>query len=555
MLSHVFRAALIQHCDTELGSALARRVTRGARRADVGARNAAPGYATFPYAATKFAAHTRCDGEPHVVRFGERFRGFIKGSRTKRVTVLAGGALVASLVARDNQACPSQLMEERTAASATAPSTDATPATTVAATASAPAPPATSAEVLTASVAPPGTATDETVETGKKAGPGRPAAPSPAAAPVRQNPFGAVLPAASEAEAMSETLDVQREKLLSHMQSELALSPPQLARVREVFAASSILSQGNPRISLHPIGRAECRAALADRPLRPGDDSCGAPHMAALYDRAEDGPESARACIDQFEFPNIPCEYPVVHVSAREAAQLCEAVGKRLCDAHEWEGACAGALDTPEREYAWGKRPPAMRRHAQRRAHAASGRTARRRTTRCAPPTSYKTPGLPRRRLQLVRLEHLPRRRLPRLREPLRRLRPARQRRRAHELAARREELTQRGGAGETEMKGSWFIFSHYEAHEDDCRWRAPDWHPSSVMQHAQPRQLSPRFPLLQDPRAAEPSVASASPERGMSAQRRPARRADRIVVGRRSRKWRTRSARRGTVAGPCSYR
>ncbi len=29
-------------------------------------------------------------------------------------------------------------------------------------------------------------------------------------------------------------------------------------------------------------------------------------------------------------------------------ALLCEAVGKRLCDAHEWEGACAGALLPPD---------------------------------------------------------------------------------------------------------------------------------------------------------------------------------------------------------------
>ena len=44
-------------------------------------------------------------------------------------------------------------------------------------------------------------------------------------------------------------------------------------------------------------------------------------------------------------------EYPVVHVSAREAALLCEAEGKRLCDAHEWEGACAGAVRPAEDEY------------------------------------------------------------------------------------------------------------------------------------------------------------------------------------------------------------
>jgi hypothetical protein len=31
-------------------------------------------------------------------------------------------------------------------------------------------------------------------------------------------------------------------------------------------------------------------------------------------------------------------------------------------------------------------------------------------------------------------------------------------------------------------MKGSWFIFSGYEAHPDDCRWRAPDWHGTRLM-------------------------------------------------------------------------
>ena len=42
--------------------------------------------------------------------------------------------------------------------------------------------------------------------------------------------------------------------------------------------------------------------------------------------------------------PNIPCAYPVVWVKAREAAEICSAVGERLADAHEWEGACQGAL-------------------------------------------------------------------------------------------------------------------------------------------------------------------------------------------------------------------
>jgi formylglycine-generating enzyme len=46
-------------------------------------------------------------------------------------------------------------------------------------------------------------------------------------------------------------------------------------------------------------------------------------------------------------------------------------------------------------------------------------------------------------------------------------------------------ELARDRAYGWTEMKGSWFIFASYEAHEDDCRWRAPDWHPSRVMDTA----------------------------------------------------------------------
>ena len=35
---------------------------------------------------------------------------------------------------------------------------------------------------------------------------------------------------------------------------------------------------------------------------------------------------------------------------------------------------------------------------------------------------------------------------------------------------------------GYTEMKGSWFIFDTYRAHDDWCRWRAPFWHGTRVM-------------------------------------------------------------------------
>jgi hypothetical protein len=38
---------------------------------------------------------------------------------------------------------------------------------------------------------------------------------------------------------------------------------------------------------------------------------------------------------------------------------------------------------------------------------------------------------------------------------------------------------------GVTEMKGSWFVFDSYRAHDDWCRWRAPFWHGSRVLDSA----------------------------------------------------------------------
>ncbi len=69
---------------------------------------------------------------------------------------------------------------------------------------------------------------------------------------------------------------------------------------------------------------------------------CGSPWMAPVAKRGEPA-SRAQYCIDQFEFPNIPCEYPVVWTPAAAAKQICEAMGKRVCNSHEWEGACSGS--------------------------------------------------------------------------------------------------------------------------------------------------------------------------------------------------------------------
>jgi sulfatase modifying factor 1 len=64
------------------------------------------------------------------------------------------------------------------------------------------------------------------------------------------------------------------------------------------------------------------------------------------------------------------------------------------------------------------------------------------------------------------------------------------------------EELAGRGGTGATEMKGSWFIFASeqpHEPHEDDCRWRAKDWHPSKLMDEESHRNYHLGFRCCQD--------------------------------------------------------
>jgi hypothetical protein len=46
------------------------------------------------------------------------------------------------------------------------------------------------------------------------------------------------------------------------------------------------------------------------------------------------------------------------------------------------------------------------------------------------------------------------------------------------------DQMSSRGSKtlGYTEMKGSWFIFDTYRAHEDWCRWWAPFWRGTRVM-------------------------------------------------------------------------
>lgn len=291
------------------------------------------------------------------------------------------------------------------------------------------------------------------------------------------------------------TLLEQNQSLFREMQKIHRLSDDQVAQLRTIASDSGFIGQGNPAITKHPTTPAECREKLSAAGVSYANSRfqaiCGGPFMAPLYDPSRETPEEAHACIDQFEFPDIPCAFPVVWVRARDAAQLCEAMGKRLCDAHEWEGACAGALTSPGYRFdlaagADASASVGRMRQAHNRAHEAEktwsyGKELRAGIcgassfkdaactggswTKCGSNT-YPAGSFPgcRSALQVYDLhgnaaEHM-------------------------NLPLDESQMASRGSQtlGHTEMKGSWFIFDNYRAHEDWCRWRAPYWHGSRVM-------------------------------------------------------------------------
>ena len=293
----------------------------------------------------------------------------------------------------------------------------------------------------------------------------------------------------------NEVLAAQNRELLEHIAQVHGYTPQQMDELRALVSGSGYMGQGNPAITVHADTRAACTTRLASAAVDYGNADferiCGAKYMAPLYDPARESAEQAHACIDQFEFPDIPCEYPLVWVKAAEAAQVCTAVGKRLCDAHEWEGACEGALEAPDYRFDLAQgvsmgAAVARMRAAHNQTHAPQARWSYgpqfkrgicaqggRKSASCegggftqCGSNTYPAGDFPACRSPLSvydlngnAAEHM---NLP--------LTPA-------QMAS-----TGSSALGVTEMKGSWFIFDTYRAHPDWCRWRAPFWHGGPVM-------------------------------------------------------------------------
>jgi len=113
------------------------------------------------------------------------------------------------------------------------------------------------------------------------------------------------------------------------------------------------INQGNKALAQHAIGRAQCLAGLAGMTLQTEEQRaiCGAENMVPIWRRGR----KPKACIDIFEFPNKPCELPMVWVAPVQAKVICELQGKRLCSQAEWTLACNGDPDGGKpRKFAYG---------------------------------------------------------------------------------------------------------------------------------------------------------------------------------------------------------
>ncbi len=260
------------------------------------------------------------------------------------------------------------------------------------------------------------------------------------------------------------------------------LTAEQVAAVRAIAAKSDRLGQGLPGPTVRPM------TGLSG-PSAEHQAICGQPWMVPLYDPAKGSAADATTCIDQFEFPGLPCTYPVVWVRASEASAICRAVGKRLCDAHEWEGACAGSLGPPDYpfEAVAGKAASAAQStmrasHNAREEPLQSWATGPQRPAKgvCAQ-GSTKSTTCDGSDPKQCGSNTYPTGAFPGCVSPLGVYDQHGNAAEHMNLPLTPAQMTANGGLGVTEMKGSWFIFDSYYAHEDWCRWRAPYWHGGEV--------------------------------------------------------------------------
>jgi hypothetical protein len=286
-------------------------------------------------------------------------------------------------------------------------------------------------------------------------------------------------------DAVATTILEQREQLVARLKATGQLDDRGANAMLKIMAASKSTGQGNPEPTAHPITRRECfdrrRAAGVKDEKKP---LCGAPYMVPVYDVDKEKESDAKVCIDRYEFPGLPCEYPLTWVATAQAQELCHVMGKRLCDAHEWEGACAGDLLTPSEEYRFDM-PRLQSSYAHNGARSIRWAYGTTKDHKQCATDSQPSPKCTASGWKECGSNTYPAGSFPGCKSPLG---VYDQHGNAAEhmlLPLEAKQLGSRGGTGRPEMKGSWFIFQIKEAHLDDCRWRAPAWHDDEGMNHA----------------------------------------------------------------------
>jgi hypothetical protein len=290
-------------------------------------------------------------------------------------------------------------------------------------------------------------------------------------------------------------LKQQNEVIFKQLKDVRGLSDEQIAAVRKIFERSGYIGQGNPAVTKHPITPEQCQAKLKQADVQYEsarfEKICHGKYMAPLYDPATEKPEDAKVCMDQFEFPNIPCTYPVTWVKANEAAEICWAAGERIADAHEWEGACEGDLQPPDYDFnsLKGLDPNAAIQRMRAEHNRKDGPTKRwsygpqYRAGICGTSGS-KTADCNGGDWKGCGSNTFPTGTFPECHSPLQIYDMNGNAAESMNLPLNPNQMSSLGSKqlGYTELKGSWFIFDTYRAHEDWCRWRAPFWHGTKVL-------------------------------------------------------------------------
>lgn len=292
--------------------------------------------------------------------------------------------------------------------------------------------------------------------------------------------------------ALGQDLASQNKKMFQKLKTTHNLTDQQLKNIQKVFSKGPHISQGNPKVSEHPMTEAQCQAKLKKQGIDHYNPTfekiCGGKYMAPLYNPKTQRPEDSKVCIDQFEFPGSPCSYPVTWVRANEAAQICEAMGKRLCDAHEWEGACEGQLLPPDYPFEKVAGLPAGAAHkTMRNLH---NRKYKRQWAYgpkfkkgiCAQ-DSFKHKNCNGGNYKACGTNTYPAGAFPGCSNQLKVYDIHGNAAEHMNLPLKPDQMASHpsGKLGHTEMKGSWFIWDKFQAHQDWCRWRAPYWHGTTV--------------------------------------------------------------------------